>query len=183
MNPAEYEIVKRCQAGDRSAFRPLVMQYQHMVFSQCLKILGDEEEAKDIVQDTFVKAWQTIDRYDSRHAFSTWLYTIATRRCLDRLKQLRRLVPLPEDVEQWQYFLNEDTAYRQLENKELVSIIRLLTEGLGDKQRVVFTLCQLEGLESDEVEVITGMDAQQVKANLYAARQNIKKRLKKLGYE
>ena len=183
MNPEEYEIVKRCQAGDRSAFRPLVIQYQRMVFSQCLKMLGDEEEAKDIMQDTFVKAWQTIGRYDPRHAFSTWLYTIATRRCIDRLKQLRRLVPLSEDVEQLQHFLTEDTAHRQLENEELASIVRALTAGLGDKQRVVFTLCQLEGLESDEVEAITGMDAHQVKANLYVARQNIKKRLKKLGYE
>ena len=183
MNPAEYEIVKRCQASDRSAFRPLVLQYQRMVFSQCLKMLGDEEEAKDIMQDTFVKAWQTIGRYDSRHAFSTWLYTIATRCCIDRLKQRRHLVPLPEDVEQLQQFLTEDTAHRQLENKELGSIVRALTEGLGDKQRVVFTLCQLEGLESDEVEAITGMNARQVKANLYAARQNIRKRLKILGYE
>ena len=98
-------------------------------------------------------------------------------------RSLRRLVPLPEDVEQLQLFLSEDTAHRQLENKELASIVRTLTAELGDKQRVVFTLCQLEGLESDEIEEITGMDAQQVKSNLYAARQNIKKRLKKLGYE
>lgn len=64
-----------------------------------------------------------------------------------------------------------------------MSIVRLLAEGLSAKQRLVFTLCQLEGLPSSEVEQITGMDARQVKSNLYVARQTIRKRLKELGYE
>ena len=183
MNPEEYEIVKRCQAGDRSAFRPLVVRYQRMVFSQCLKMLGDEEEAKDIMQDTFVKAWQTIGRYDSRHAFSTWLYTIATRLCLDRLKGMKQLVPLAEDESMLRQFASSSSEGRAIENREWVAIVRMLAAELSTKQRLVFTLCHLEELSSSEVEQITGMDAKQVKSNLYVARQTIRKRLIALGYE
>jgi len=64
-----------------------------------------------------------------------------------------------------------------------VSIVKVLTNGLSSKQQLVFTLCQLEGLSAAEVEQITGMNALQVKSNLYVARQRIRKRLKELGYE
>jgi RNA polymerase sigma-70 factor (ECF subfamily) len=64
-----------------------------------------------------------------------------------------------------------------------VSIVKVLTNGLSSKQRLVFTLCQLEGLSAAEVEQITGMNVLQVKSNLYVARQRIRKRLKELGYE
>ena len=80
-------------------------------------------------------------------------------------------------------FASDGDEQLSLENKEWVSIVRTLAESLSDKQRLVFTLCQLEGLPSAEVEQITGLDAHQVKSNLYVARQTIRKRLNDLGYE
>ena len=145
-------------------------------------MLADEEEAKDVVQETFIRVWQRISDYDPQKSFTTWLYTIASRLCLDRLKQKRRILPLPEDERVLQRFANTDSQ-QTLENREWVSIVRMLAEGLSPKQKLVFTLCQLEGLPSTEVEQITGMDAKQVKSNLYAARQTIRTRLKHLGYE
>ena len=71
---------------------------------------------------------------------------------------------------------------RTLENSEWVSIVRLMAAQLSPKQKLVFTLSHLEGLSSEEVEHITGMDARQVKSNLYEAKQKIRKRLKELGY-
>ena len=145
-------------------------------------MLADEEEAKDVVQETFIRVWQRISDYDPQKSFTTWLYTIASRLCLDLLKQKRRILPLPEDERVLQRFANTDSQ-QTLENSEWVSIVRMLAEGLSPKQKLVFTLCQLEGLPSTEVEQITGMDAKQVKSNLYAARQTIRTRLKHLGYE
>ena len=76
-----------------------------------------------------------------------------------------------------------DIAPADVEPDDMESMVRLMAEGLSSKQRLVFTLCQLEGLPSSEVEQITGMNARQVKSNLYAARQTIRKRLKGLGYD
>lgn len=177
------ETIIRCQRGDKAAFRLVVQNCQRMVFSLSLKILADEEEAKDVVQETFLRVWQGIGRYDPQKPFATWLYTIATRLCLDRLKAAKLLCPLPDDERVLQRFASDADSHRTLENTEWMAIVRLLAEGLSEKQRLVFTLCQLEGLSSQEAGQITGMDAIQVKSNLYVARQTIRKRLKELGYE
>ena len=93
------------------------------------------------------------------------------------------MVVLPEDEITLRRFASDTDSQQSLENREWISIVRMLAEGLSDKQRLVFTLCQLEGIPSAEVEQITGLDAKQVKSNLYVARQTIRKRLKELGYE
>lgn len=183
MVSTEKDIIARCQQGDTQAFRYVVQQYQQMLLTLGLKLLGDEEEAKDMVQDTFVKAWEHMGRYDSRYAFSTWLYTIASRLSLSRLKRMRRLEPLPDDERVLQRYMTDNDSQRQLENSELAAIERTLADGLGAKQRLVFTLCHLEGWDNSEIEQITGLDARQVKSNLYAARQIVKQRLKQMGYE
>lgn len=179
----EHDIISRCQQGDREAFRWVVQTHQRMIFSLALKMLCDEEDAKDMVQETFIRVWQSIRSFDSQKTFSTWVYTIASRLCIDRLKRARKVVALPEDELVLRRFASDGDEQLSLENKEWVSIVRTLAESLSDKQRLVFTLCQLEGLPSAEVEQITGLDARQVKSNLYVARQTIRKRLNDLGYE
>lgn len=183
MTNEETDIVLRCKEGDKNAFRWVVQTYQRMLFSLAVKMLADEEEAKDAVQETFIRAWQHICSYDERKSLSTWLYTIATRLCLDRIRHLRFTTHLPEDEEAMRRLASESDTHRELECGEWVKIVRLMSEGMSEKQRLVFTLCQLEGLSSDEVEQITGLDARQVKSNLYVARQTVRKRLKSLGYE
>lgn len=177
------DIILRCQQGDKEAFRWVVETHQRLIFSLALKMLCDEEEAKDMVQETFIRVWQSIRSYDLRTTFSTWVYTIASRLCIDRLKRARRIVALPDDELALRRFASDGDNQLALENKEWVSIVRTIAGGLSDKQRLVFTLCQLEGLSSAEVEQITGLDARQVKSNLYVARQTIRKRLIDLGYE
>ncbi len=177
------DIVVRCQQGEKAAFRGVVQTYQRMVFSLSLKLLCDEEEARDMVQETFIRVWQRMGEYDTQKNFTTWIYTIATRLCLDRLKRMQQVVSMPDDELVFRRYASDTDTHRALENKEWVSIVRMLAEGLGEKQRMVFTLCHLEGLSSSEVEEITGLDAKQVKSNLYVARQTIRERLKQLGYD
>lgn len=176
-------IIVRCKEGEKSSFRTIVQAYQRILFSMAIKMLGDEEEAKDVVQETFIKTWINIRGYDERRDFGTWIYTIASRICLDRLKRIKLMQPLPEDERVLQNFCSQDTSQRQLENKDWMSITRLLAEGLSEKQRLVFTLSSLEGFDSKEIEEITGLDATQVKTNLYHAKKTIRERLTKLGYE
>ena len=183
MIPTPVNILIQCQNGDREAFRSVVQTYQRMVFSLALKMLADEDDAKDVVQETFIRVWQKIGGFDVQRSFATWLYTIASRLCLDHIKRGRRLVPMPDDESVLHRFAAETDSQRTLENREWVSIVRLMAADLSPKQRLVFTLCQFEGLSSDEVEQITGLNARQVKSNLYAARQTIREQLKHICYE
>ena len=89
---------------------------------------------------------------------------------------------MPDDEAVLRHYAANDGT-QELENREWVAIVRLMAEGLSPKQRLAFTLSQLEGLSSQEVEQATGLSAKQVKSNLYVARQTIRKQLKKLGYE
>lgn len=182
MTQIDNSIITRSQAGDKDAFRSLVETCQVMVFSVALKMLADEEEAKDVVQETFLRVWLNISKYDARRSFTTWLYAIASRLCLDHLKSRTHVIAMPEDESVLRRYASAD-GQRELENREWVAIVRLLAEGLSPKQRLVFTLSQLEGLSSQEVEDATGMTSKQVKNNLYVARQTIRERLKKIGYE
>jgi len=183
MEQIEKDILIKCREGDKEAFRQVVRQYQRMVFSLALKMLCNEEEAKDTVQDTFVRVWQNIGEYDTAKSFVTWIYTIATRLCLDRIKAKKHTAAMPKDADALARFAADTDSQVNLENSEWVAIVRLLASRLSDKQKTVFTLCQLEGLDTDEVQRITGLDATQIKSNLYVARQTIRKQLTELGYE
>ena len=160
MTKIDSTIITRCQAGDKDAFRLLVETCQRMVFSVALKMLADEEEAQDIVQETFLRVWLNISKYDARRSFTTWLYAIASRLCLDHLKSRTHVVAMPEDESVLRRYASAD-GQLELENREWVAIVRL----------------------SEEVEEATGLTAKQVKSNLYVARQTIREHLKNMGYE
>lgn len=182
MQQIDADIIRKCKAGDKAAFRIVVQNCQGMVYSLSLKMLADVEEAKDVVQDTFIKVWQNIGIYDGRYSFSTWVYTIASRLCLDRLRKVRPIGPTQSDERIFESVADDTDLERQLESSEWVSVIKVLADELGGKQKLVFTLSQLEGLETAQIMEITGLDADQIKSNLYAAKKNIRERLIKMGY-
>lgn len=181
MTETTTDIIEQCKLGNKSAFKVVVANYQRMIFSLALKMMCDEDAAKDIVQDTFIKVWLNIGSYNAEKKLSTWIYTIASRLCLDELKK-KNLAALPYDESILKTYASDDNTTHQLENREWISIVKTLAENLSPKQKLVFTLSQLEGLASEEIEKITDLDATQVKSNLYVARQTIRKHLMKLGY-
>ena len=182
MQQTDIELINRCKAGDKTAFRIVVQNCQGMVYSLSLKMLADVEEAKDVVQDTFIKVWQNMASYDDRYSFNTWVYTIASRICLDRLRKVRPIGPAETDERVFEQVADDNDPERQLESSEWVSVIRVMADGLSGKQKLVFTLSQLEGLDTAQITEITGLDADQIKSNLYAAKKNIRERLIKMGY-
>ena len=90
--------------------------------------------------------------------------------------------PLPEEEDRFDQYVSDSDTERQLENRELIGVIKTLTSRLSPKQRIVFTLVHLENLDTEEVEQITGLDAAKIKSNLYVARKTIREQLKQLGY-
>ena len=182
MQQIDVDIIRRCKAGDKAAFRSVVQNCQGMIYSLSLKMLADIEDAKDVVQDTFIKVWQNIDSYDDRYGFNTWVYTIASRLCLDRLRKVKPIGPAEVDERVFESVADDTDPQRQLESNDWVSVIKVMASELSGKQRLVFTLSQLEGLDSADITEITGLDPEQIKSNLYAAKKNIRERLIKMGY-
>jgi RNA polymerase sigma-70 factor (ECF subfamily) len=182
-NNISEEILNRCRTGDKEAFRVVVQQYQRMLFCLAARLLCNEDDAKDVVQETFIKVWLNLSHYDDRQNFRTWIYTIATRLCIDRLRQRSWEAPMPDEEEYFAQYVAEDKTDLPLENHQLLSILHTLVAKLSNKQRIVFTLIYLENLSTEEVTRLTGLDAAKIKSNLYVARRTIQEQLKRLGYE
>jgi len=78
MEQISSDIIERCRVGDKTAFRTVVQHYQRMVLSLAFRMLCNEEEAKDLTQETFIRVWLNFPKYDASRSLATWIYTIAT---------------------------------------------------------------------------------------------------------
>lgn len=95
------ELAWQTRAGSSAAFEELVHRYEHRVYAFLMQHLQDRQDAREVTQDTFVKAFRAIDQFDTRRAFATWLFTIARRKCIDRHRGTRKAEaePMPELVD------------------------------------------------------------------------------------
>ena len=85
MSADDAEIIERCLAGDERAYRELVERYQRRVYSLALRMVRQAEDAEDMTQETFVRMFRALDRYDPARPFAAWLFTIASRLCIDHI--------------------------------------------------------------------------------------------------
>ena len=171
----EDEVIEKCRNGSLHDFRRLVELISPFAFSVAFRILADEEQAKDIVQETMITLWKTIKKINSPGSFMTWLYRIVVNKCYDQLRRRKRNPEFTADEKTWVLISNKITENPSsgIEERETAQIINLLTDKLSPKQRAVFVLSDLEEMSNDEVSMITGMSRINVKANLHYARKRI----------
>lgn len=174
------DLLALSKRNDEKAFRKIVEYYQSMIYSLTFRILCNEEDAKDLVQETFIRVWQHLSSFDFDKKFSTWLYKIATNLCLDKLKSSKRNLMSSTSDELLNKFITSEDIEQTIINSELAKIIYDLTNELTPKQKIVFTLRHLEELEVDEIVEISGMSADKIKSNLFLARQTIRRKLEQL---
>lgn len=172
----DIELITLTAGRDDAAFAELVERYRSRLQRMAYGLLPDRAAADDAVQETFIRLWTHARRYDKRHAVATWLYTICCRRCYDELRRHRRLratLPLPEPAVQ------ADT----LEATELAGLLRKAISALPPKQRIIYQLREVEGLDAETTALATRQSLEQVKANLWAARNTIREKLRQYGIQ
>ncbi len=172
------EIIKQIQKGDKNAFRLLVKKYQQTAFRLAFRMLGDEDEARDVVQDSFIRIWEKIDTYNENEKFTSWMYRIVSNRAIDSLRAIKRRSGISlEKLHPGKLETGESGADIILENQEAGELIRFISCGLPEKQQLVFSLRDLQEFSSQEVQEITGMTEDAIKSNLYHARKAVRDRL------
>lgn len=177
------DLIGRSKEKDPEAFAALLSEYQLPVFRLAFRLLCDEDDAKDIVQETFIKVWLSLGSYNDQYRFSTWLNKIAVNLCYDRLKSASYSTMKGKGEEHLPALASAENLEADLINKELKALIVLLTEELSPKQRLVFTLRDLEGMDTDEIATITRFSAAKIKSNLFLARKYIRERIKRINKE
>lgn len=174
-------LIDSAKDGNTRSFEMIVRTFQRYAFAVSFKILCSEEEAKDIVQESFIRIWKHLNRYDSKVKFTTWMYKIVVNLCYDRLRMLKRRNDNVEFItDGFELMSAEDNPEIEFTNKEMAELIMKISGGLPEKQRIIFVLRDLENLSISEVTEITGMSESSVKTNLVYARRNIKEKLIKL---
>ena len=166
--------------GDTASFRKLVEFHQPFAYAAAFRLLCNDYEAEEIVQEAFIRVWKHLKDFKIEMRFTTWLYKIVMNLCYDKIKSNKtHHNHMHYDLES-SVILNQSSSENiedNLINHDLAQIIRFFTAELTPRQKLVFTLTELEGFSVEEITIITGMSPDKIKSNLYCARQNIKNKL------
>jgi RNA polymerase sigma-70 factor (ECF subfamily) len=178
-------LVERAKAGDTAAFEVLVRQYERQIFRTALHITQNREDAEDITQDVFFKAFQKLEQFQGNSKFSTWLVRIAVNESLMRLRKRKtsRTVSMDQDVETDEGSIPRDFAEwrpnpeQNYSQSELAEILRKTIAGLPPGFRTVFTLRDIENLSTEETAEALNLSVPAVKSRLLRARLQLRERL------
>jgi RNA polymerase sigma-70 factor (ECF subfamily) len=183
----ESVLVHAAQQGDIAAFEALVKRYDRNVFRIAQHITQNREDAEDVVQDAFLKAYQNLTQFQGQSKFYTWLVRIAVNEALMRLRRRRpeRMVSLDEDVKTEEDSMPREIAdwspnpEQQYNQAELKDILSRTIQGLPASFRTVFVLRDVEGLSTEETADALGLSIPAVKSRLLRARLQLRERLNK----
>lgn len=182
------ELVERARAGDSSAFEVLVTKYQQRVYNLALRMTGNEEDAFDLSQEAFIKAWRGLETFQFDAQFSTWLYRLTSNACLDflRAQKRRKTVSLTyEDDEGEETQIDVVDPAPDPEQAALASedreLLRCALDALDDESREIITLRVIDDLRYDQIAEVLGVKEGTVKSRLSRAREKLKKKLLQIG--
>jgi RNA polymerase sigma-70 factor (ECF subfamily) len=172
----DFQVVRRCLGGEVRAFELLVEKYQGVVYNIALRMVKDPEDAEDIAQAAFVKAYERLASYHEKYRFYSWLYRITINEALNFLDRQKRFTRLDERLEDTGQAL--DTAYEMLERDERLqeSLMELKPE-----YRAIVILKHFEEFSYEEIGTILNIPVNRVRSRLYSARQMLREILVKKG--
>jgi len=182
------ELIRAAQKGDRSAFDALVRRYDRSVLRLALHMLGNEQDAQDVHQDAFIKAYRHLSNFRFECSFYTWLYRIVTNLCLDQLRRRKSRKEDPSTVmdaagEEMDLMANlqDERAManpaRELERKNMHAAIQSALDSLTPRERTVFELKHYQGLKLRTIGEMLSTTEETAKNTLFRATRKLRARL------
>lgn len=179
MNPQEPLWIARARQGDAEAFVCLIEHYQQAVYNLCYRMLGGEADAEDAAQETFLRAYRNLARYDPRRPFATWLLSIAAHHCIDRLRRQRfSFLSLDDDSDPDSTPLQipdpaQEDPQRIAEQREQTLQVQRLLLCLSPLDRAIVILRYWHELAEAEIALTLGLSVSAVKSRLHRARRHL----------
>jgi RNA polymerase sigma-70 factor (ECF subfamily) len=185
---SELDLVKRCQAGETEAFDELVTRYRTRIFAMIYNMVHNEQDAWDLAQDSFVKAWKSIGRFRGRSSFYTWIYRIVMNVTIDWLRkkqvkgagvefddaiQLKEVNPATKTLPK-----AEPLPYERMERTEIRRKIDNAIAQLSPEHRAVILMKETEGMQYHEIAEALGCSIGTVMSRLFYARKKLQNLLK-----
>ena len=184
----ELAVVERVRGGDTDAFEALVTAYQKQIYNLTLRYVSNPEDAADLTQDAFLRAYRSLATFRGDSRFSVWLYRLATNICIDFLRSRGRgsaaSLTVENDEEEPEELDVPDTSFepqKELERRELQRAVREGLQSLSEDAREIVILRELEGLSYAEIGERLGLEAGTVKSRLFRARKALCDYLRESG--
>jgi RNA polymerase sigma-70 factor (ECF subfamily) len=180
------ELVARCLAGETECFNQLIVRWERPIYTLALRLLGNDEDARDVSQDTFLRAFRALPGFKGQAKFSSWLYRIALNLCRDWARRRRRtpIVPVPDGVEMAELGSSErvDEPFEDvLARRELSQTVARAMRVLTADQRAALILKEYHGLTFQEIAELLGCPLSTVKTRLYQGLTVLRRELERKG--
>jgi len=175
---------EEARKGNQHAFRVLVERHSRPVFRLAFRMTGNEQDAEDVVQESFLRAYRQIERFDGRSAFGTWLYRIAANCSLDlirarKIREDRRVSPTEEESLGWleNVATQAPSPERLTQSNQIASLLRPALAQLSDMERTAFILRHYEGCDIEQISLVLGVKANAAKHTVFRAVQKLRRAL------
>jgi RNA polymerase sigma-70 factor (ECF subfamily) len=175
---------EEARKGNQHAFRVLVERHSRPVFRLAFRMTGNEQDAEDVVQESFLRAYRQIERFDGRAAFGTWLYRIAANCSLDlirarKIREDRRVSPTEEESLGWleNVATQAPSPERLTQSGQIASLLRPALAQLSDMERTAFILRHYEGCDIEQISQVLGVKANAAKHTVFRAVQKLRRAL------
>lgn len=176
-------LIKKARRGDGRAFSMLIENHERFVFNVVYRIIGNAEDARDVSQEAFIKAFKNFESYDESSAFSTWLYRIAVNTAIDYIRKRKK----ENSISFEDYIVDEknqkgDSGIEEkVISKEGVKNIISAVNMLDDEFKTVIVLRDMEGMDYKEISDITGLPLGTVKSRLSRGRGKLRQMIEKFN--
>ena len=179
--PEDLELVRRAQRDDMRAYDELIRRFQERIYATVYHMTSNHEDANDLVQETFIKAYQALRSFKGDSSFYTWIYRIAVNKTINFLKQRKNRVQMSlndldfnaEHDPDLVSLISDKTPRRDLGLSELQEKLNAAMQKLSEQHRMVVTLHDVQGLSHEEIGKIIGCNVGTVRSRLFYARQQL----------
>ena len=186
MQRTDEELVVLSTAGDTDSFNQLVVRWERPIFALAYRVLGREEDARDVCQETFLRAFRALKGFKGQAKFSSWLYRIALNLCRDWIRRERRtpmVTPLDADTEPARLNGPAETAEELVVRRDLGRVITRAMTVLSEEQRSAIVLKEYHGLTFREIADLQGCPLSTVKTRLYQGLSVLRRQLQRSGVQ
>jgi RNA polymerase sigma-70 factor (ECF subfamily) len=186
MTLTDEELVTRSMGGDKESFNQLVVRWERPIYSLAYRVLGREEDARDVCQDTFLRAYRALPGFKREAKFSSWIYRIALNLCRDWMRRQRRapVMQMPEDADPVGV-VGERGPAESIETlvarRELGAVVEAAMAKLPEEQRTAIILKEYHGMTFQEIADLQGCPLSTVKTRLYQGLSVIRRQLEAGG--
>ena len=186
MASSDEELVARSMGGDLDSFNQLVLRWERPIYALAYRVIGREEEARDVAQETFLRAFRALNGFKGQAKFSSWLYRITLNLCRDWMRRQRRAptVQIPEGVDPVEMASESgpvESIETLVERRELSAVVEEAMALLPEEQRTAIILKEYHGMTFQEIADLQGCPLSTVKTRLYQGLSVLRRNLEKKG--